>query len=138
MLSDFIALELKVGKKQLECVGKNLVYRVTNQYVMTVLMHFKLWWDKITVQIEFIYLDNDAVLLQRSWICSNYMLWYCLQESYWPLAAELHWSYELMPKSYCPKTADFFSCQSTLQLQRDCCSWHFFPFNFHESTWPVS
>ena len=31
-----------------------------------------------------------------------------LQESYWPLASDLHWSYELMPKRYCSKTADFF------------------------------
>ena len=31
-----------------------------------------------------------------------------LQESYWPLASDLHWSYELMPKSYCSKTADLF------------------------------
>ena len=36
-----------------------------------------------------------------------------LQESCWPLASDLHWSYELMPKRYCSKTADFFSCQST-------------------------
>ena len=53
-----------------------------------------------------------------------------LQESYWPLASDLHWSYELMPKRYCSKTADFFSCQSTLQLQRDWCWWHFFFFQF--------
>ena len=56
-----------------------------------------------------------------------------LQESCWPLASDLHWSYELMPKRYCSKTAYFFCCQSTLQLQRDC-SWDFFSFNFHEST----
>ena len=49
-----LPLERKVGKKQLECVRKNHVCRITNQYVMSVLMHFKLWWDKITVQIEFI------------------------------------------------------------------------------------
>ena len=42
-----------------------------------------------------------------------------LRGSYWPLAAELHWSYKLMPKSYC-------SCQDTLQLQWVCWSWHFF------------
>ena len=42
MLCDFIALELKVGKKQLECVQKNHVCRIMNQYVMSVLMRFKL------------------------------------------------------------------------------------------------
>ena len=42
MLFDFIALERKVGKKRLECVRKNHVCRITNQYVMSVLMHFKL------------------------------------------------------------------------------------------------
>ena len=36
-----------------------------------------------------------------------------LRGSCWPLASDLHWSYELMPKRYCSKTAD-------------CCSWHFF------------
>ena len=32
MLIDFIALERKVSKKQLECVRKNHVCRITNQY----------------------------------------------------------------------------------------------------------
>ena len=95
---------------------------------------FKLWWDKSTVQIEFISgqwrgsTAKDPEFVQI--ICFDN----ALQESYWPLASDLHWSYELMPKRYCSKTADFFSCQSTLQLQRDWCWWHFFSFNFHEST----
>ena len=37
-----------------DCVGKNHVCRIKNLHVMTVLMHFKQWWDKSAVQIEFI------------------------------------------------------------------------------------
>ena len=36
------------------CVGKNHVCRIKNLHVMTVLMHFKQWWDKSAVQIGFI------------------------------------------------------------------------------------
>ena len=60
-----------------DCVGKNHVCRIENLHIMTVLTLFKQWWDKSAVEIEQnLYLDNDAVLMQRPWICSNNMLWY--------------------------------------------------------------
>lgn len=120
MLSDFVALELKVGKKQLEwlCWEKSCLQDQESTCndcfnAFQTVMGQKCGSNRIYIWTMTRFYCKDPEFVQI--ICFDI----ALQGSYWPLAAELHWSYELMPKSYC-------SCRGTLQLQWDCCSWHFF------------
>ena len=71
-----------------DCVGKNHVCRIENLHVMTVLILFKQWWDKIYIWTMTRFLCKDPEFVKI--ICFDI----ALQGSCWPLAAELHWSYE--------------------------------------------
>ena len=71
-----------------DCVGKNHVCRIENLHVMTVLILFKQWRDKIYIWKMTQFLCKDPEFVQI--ICFDI----ALQGSYWPLVAELHWRYE--------------------------------------------